>query len=561
MRRKTTIFLFTLTLLLMAAAVAFMQVQWEDFPLAVVVEAEGGSEKISCWKGAGDTYYVFLPGYADRSQVRLRTNRFYPVFAEGQRLKDGMSCEDFPLDAPLNLTYTSGGKTHERTLIFSQSGNVAAMYLDVVSGSIDYVNQNKDHSEPGSLRIYTYEGKLDSAGGVETVSGRGNSTWEAEKKPYGLKLANQQNLLGMGAAKEWILLANAFDRSHIRNKMAYDFAKAAQAAYTPEGQWVDLYVNGEYLGLYLLTERNEVHPQRVAISEEGSFLVSLEWSSRLQWQQFPSITSDRGNFLRIQYAGMAEDEVLNIWQSAENSIYAEDGIDPITGKHWQELIDVDSWAEQFLLREVFADADAAAMSQFFYYSEDAGKLFAGPIWDMDNILNCWNTQPVNVITAGRQHVWGPEQDSVFYALYQKDTFRERMLQLYHRKFVPLLRNLLTGGIDGYTDLVTPAAAMDSLRWDKTYSDGNARDMREYLKCRMDFLEDFWTSGQDYCILETADEVQWRSYAVRRGDNAEFFRIFENAQWFAYGTDEPFDLSEPVNQDRVIWMQELETFDQ
>ena len=69
----------------------------------------------------------------------------------------------------------------------------------------------------------------------------------------------------MGAAKKWILLANAFDASNINNKMAYDFAAKAGCAYTPECRWVDLYLNGAYTGLYLLSERNEVDSQRVDI--------------------------------------------------------------------------------------------------------------------------------------------------------------------------------------------------------------------------------------------------------------------------------------------------------
>ena len=53
----------------------------------------------------------------------------------------------------------------------------------------------------------------------------------------------------MFALKDWILLSNVFDSSHIRNKITYDFARGRGAAYSPEAQWVDLYGNGEYLGL------------------------------------------------------------------------------------------------------------------------------------------------------------------------------------------------------------------------------------------------------------------------------------------------------------------------
>ena len=98
---------------------------------------------------------------------------------------------------------------------------------------MDYVNQSRDNSEGGTLRLYTPEGALDCFAGVQELAGRGNSTWDAEKKPYRLKLAAQQNLLGMGAAKDWILLSNVFDSSHIRNKVTYDFARELEALLVP----------------------------------------------------------------------------------------------------------------------------------------------------------------------------------------------------------------------------------------------------------------------------------------------------------------------------------------
>ena len=116
---------------------------------------------------------------------------------------------------------------------------------------------------------------------MEAIRGRGNATWLWEKKPYSLTLSKSADLLGMGAAKEWILLTNAPDPTHLRNKIAYDLAAEVGLLYSPESNWVDLYLNGEYTGLYLLTERNEIHPQRIPAGN-GTFLVSMELESRLK---------------------------------------------------------------------------------------------------------------------------------------------------------------------------------------------------------------------------------------------------------------------------------------
>ena len=239
-RNRIIVLIMTLLLSLTAAAIVYYQEQWEDFPLTVIVESEGGREEIQCWKKIPDTYYVFLPGYADPGQAEIQANWFHPISIEGKRIGKGAFFGDFPLNVPLRMTYSNRGRTIEQTLIFTQSGGVATMFLDTASGSVDYVNQSRDNSEGGTLRLYTPEGTLDCFAGVQKLAGRGNNTWDAEKKPYRLKLAAQQNLLGMGAAKDWILLSNVFDSSHIRNKVTYDFARGLRAAYSPEAQWVDL---------------------------------------------------------------------------------------------------------------------------------------------------------------------------------------------------------------------------------------------------------------------------------------------------------------------------------
>lgn len=550
-RRKCAVFVLTVLFLALIGLTDWKQVQWENFPFSVVVESDGRSEKISCWKTVPDTFYVFLPGYTECSQAHFCTNRFYPVSVEGRRLDDGASCEDFPLDVPLNMTYTRNGKTYQHTLIFTQSGNVSTMYIDVSSGSMDYIHQEKGNSESGVLRLYTPEGNLDCAAQLESISGRGNSTWGGDKKAYSLTLASQSDLLGMGTANDWILLANYYDSTNLCNKMTYDFAAEVGAAYSPEAQWVDLYLNGEYAGLYLLTERNEIHPQRVAISEKESFLISKELVWQVENQSKSFFTSDRNNILLIRNTGMPEQKIQDIWQSAENAIYAQNGIDPETGMDWQELIDLDSWAQQFLLSEVFVNYDASNCSMYFYYEPGSGKVFAGPIWDMDNILNRCGTQPPNILASARHYTANREQEFIFYKLNEKEAFRERVKQLYRETYQPLLQKLVDGGIDRYASQALPAGKCNSLRWDAPDPLQEVPRIKTYLQEHMDFLDAFWAAEEDYCILEVEYDSRWRSFAVRRGEKPDFLQVFGECQWYVYDTGEPFDVTAPVTQNWVI----------
>ena len=154
---------------------------------------------------------------------------------------------------------------------------MATVYIDTESGNMDYIHENKENKESGKISIYTSVEGIDYSGDLTSIKGRGNNTWdEFEKKPYNIELQNESNLLGMGKASQWVLLANADDHSNLRNKLVYDFSDEIGLEFSPDSRWVDLYLNGEYAGLYLLSERNEVHENRVNIDKTDGALLSIE---------------------------------------------------------------------------------------------------------------------------------------------------------------------------------------------------------------------------------------------------------------------------------------------
>ncbi|MDO5545451.1 MAG: CotH kinase family protein [Eubacteriales bacterium] len=548
-KNKIVVCLMTAVLLLVLALAELILIQRENVPFSVEVASQGGSERIECWREDG-CYYVFLPTYAQPEQVKLVTNPLFPVWIEGKRVESGTVCGEFPFEEALSLTYQKWGKTYEQTVFFCQSTNVPTLYIDTASGSMDHIHQEKGNAEAGSLRLYTPEGTLDCGAQIRAINGRGNATWETEKKPYSVELTQKADLLGMGQAKKWILLANRYDNSNIANKMCFDFAAAVGCAYTPQCQWVDLYLNGEYAGLYLLSERNEVDDQRVDIAQNGSFLLSMEFEDRWDGTNYSAFFSRYGNLLRIHHDGMGEDRLREVWQSAEDAICSEDGLDALTGKSWDELIDVESWARQYLMWEVFAEYDAGCISKFFYYDPQEDRVFAGPLWDMDNILNRCELHPANILAAQRKYIWNRDEESLFYRLYQKEEFRDTVKRLYREEYRPRLLELAERGMEEYLTQCLPAARLNRIRWEMPAPAEEVTRMEQYLKERVEFLDEYWTSEEDYCVIEVSMGPQWRSFAVRRGETAEFLPS-EGVNWVDYETGEPFDVTTPVTRDRVI----------
>lgn len=549
--------ILALTFLLSAIAVAFgaNEIGSRNFPFSVIVTSDGYQEEIQCMKLRNE-YYIFVPSYGTEENARIKTNLIYDVSIDGKPLKKGQSCEDFPVNTKLELYFRSYKNEGCETITFVRSDNVATVYIDVPSGSMEYIHQEKGNAEPGRIRIYREDGSLNYAGSLETIKGRGNATWEeTEKKSYSLELHQSADLLGMGNAQRWILLSNVWDSSHIRNKTVYDAAQKAGMAYTPGTNWIDLYLNGKYAGLYLLSERNEIHPERVNISPETGFLVSLEVPGRLITQGYPFVTTQNGLALRIHHSSLSESELTTLWQSVENAILAEDGIDPISGKSWLELIDLDSWAHKYLLEELFGNYDAGSVSQYFYcdLSKPGPKIYAGPIWDFDNSMGRggWITNNPQSFLANRRHFFGKEDEPLFYGLYQKKQFYDRVVELFETIYEPMLMELLTEKIGAYETLILQAQTADGQRWE-TYDNQVMQRIRTFLGERLAFFHDLWINQTEYCTVEiTVDYSTWGCYVVEKGNYLKGLPGEDSDEWYHAETGELFDRNQPIVQDISI----------
>ena len=569
---KILIMLLTAVFVLLAAAVGCMEPApapepQSHIPLSVTVKLDGETEQIRCWEDAEGNYVVFLPSGAELSEVTLAPVENARVVLDGTPLEGQTDCGGCQTDVPYALSCTEEGCTEQNTLTFLRSAQLPSLHLDVLSGTMDIIHETKGNQESGNGRLYASSGEQLWAGRMESLSGRGNSSWNKEKKPYSLTLTQEADLLGMGQAKNWILLANAMDPSHLRNKVVYDLAAEAGMAHAPECRWVDLYLNGEYAGIYLLSERNEIHPQRLDLPETGSFLVSRESAWRLISQNYPHVLLDSGAALRIHDSGLTEADLREIWQPAENAILAEDGIDPVTGKSWLELIDLDSWAMEYLTGEIFGDVDAGTISQYFYRdgSDPAGKIYAGPVWDYDlsmGSLGTWQTQTVEAFFADKAHIWSLEDSTWFYSLNRKLEFAARVRDLYREVYRPLMQQLLDTGLDAYADEIRQSALLDQRRWGTGSADEETGLVRQYLTERLAFLDSLWLEGEEYCkVLILLDENSSSiCHAVRPGGTVpelpSYMESWDILGWYDAATEEPFDIARPIYEDTVVYLKRL-----
>lgn len=526
-------------------------------PLRAVVTAGDHTEILTCWKNQWNEHYFFIPGYANLSEVKIYSPTNDEIWIGGHMVTSkGLSCDKFSLNEILGLARIGPGNQYDGTIQFIQSENIPTVYIDVQSGNMEYIHNRKGNAEAGTMRLYAVDGVQTGSFSIESIKGRGNATWEAWKKSYSLTLTDQADLLGMGRAQRWILLANAYDPTNLRNKIGYDLAKAAGMAYSPDSRWVDLYLNGEYAGVYLLCERNEVHPERVNIAPDNSFLISREKAERLISQNYPYIHLKHGKAYRVHHSSFASQELEEIWMSMENALLSENGTDPRTGKHWTELIDLDSWVKRYLMDEITANSDGGNISQFYYYDGDSPspKIYAGPVWDLDITFGWdWQTSSPQCYSPKRPiYPYGTEV-SAFEMLYQEEIFRSRVAEIYEDTFRPLLTELLDTGFDRYVQEVAAATNANYRRW-ATYDPekGTAR-LKAYLTERTAFLDALLLRQEEFydvrMVLEGNVEA-W--FAVLPG---ECLPEIPATGWYVCGSDEPFDVAQPIYESVDIYQKQ------
>lgn len=585
MKKRIFILVFTVFLLGGAMLIAsHEQLNRADSPeeaVSFVVTSNGSSKAISLWTGDGETYYVFLPSYADLSQVKARLKSRDAVYINGCLLTNQTTCDSFALNTAYPFTLDSQ-PDRELTLEFVRSSGVSTMFVDTQSGSMDAINAETGlvHNvfESGILTLFTEDGSIDYAGTLNAISGRGYSSWMNPKKPYNITLSKRADLLGMGAAKRWVLVSNLLDVTNLRNKIIYDFASQIGLTASPQCELVDLYLNGKYAGLYLLSEKVEIDEERVNISNSdgditGGYLFDMQLPGRLSILEH-AFQTDNGQVFEIK--GNCTDEQLaylsRTVQGLENALLAEDGIDPDTGKSWLDYIDLDSWVKKYLIEEVFENQDADAASQFFYKDSDAvdPKIYAGPVWDYDYALGNGDQSVHNPNCFIAKRLWKKEgvYTPWYGALYEKEVFYNRMTEIYETEFLPLLEELVHGKIDEMAAEIMDATAMNRLRWvswlsrygDLQVSERSAVAMRDFLSQRVDFLNSAWIDGVDYCTvcLDESDGTEYLYYAVVRGQIFEGLPDYEDTEqriflgWYHSESDKLFDPTQPVTEDISLY---------
>jgi len=239
-------------------------------------------------------------------------------------------------------------------------------------------------------------------GEADSIRVRGNSTAGiADKRPYRIKFDKEQALFGMAKANSWVLLANYYDASMALNAIAFRLGHKLGLEFTNSSQFVNLYLNGQYKGIYQLTEQIQVKTHRVNVDKEYGFLVEFDYHDKANDEiKFTAAQYSLGTFIKSPEIPGCDAKPPQNCNDNNNAVkWVKDTLNALMNKMaesgfptngYRDKIDLESFAKYVLIEQLMDNFDfnskvqnGALPGSNYAYKDVGQKIKAGPLWDFD----------------------------------------------------------------------------------------------------------------------------------------------------------------------------------
>ncbi len=508
----------------------------------IIRRADGVGESVGLFTGSDYKTYLFLPAYMSGQALEIELEGYTTAVVEGTEYASG---ETVKLTGGAAFTLMRGKR---ETDVIVMAGSLPAIHLTTESGSLDHIHDKKGNKEAADMAIVSPDGTVDYAAMIDSMKGHGNATFIYEKKSYQVKLEKKASLLGMDESKSYVLLANQHENSLLRNRITFELADALDLPYTPDCRSIDLFVNGEFRGSYLLSDKIGISGGSVDIVElekeienlneefldhggepeaygkrsyqkgtykgaawpkepedvTGGYLFELEYEQRYV-DEDSGVVTERGQAVVVkspEQMGEKQGEYVNhLLNSFERAIFSPDGVDPVTGVHYTDLADLDSLVRKYMIEETSKNYDGNKSSQYFFKDTDEEDelIYAGPVWDYDSAWGNYapegrprvaSPKELTVAGGGESYSWWP-------ALARQADFAAEVKAVYAEELRPLLLLLVgdtaageTGlrALDDYAKELTDSARMNFARWRVLNSKGREMKTGATYEENIEYLE-------------------------------------------------------------------------
>lgn len=463
------------------------------------------SISIDAWCSDTGEYYLFLPSWAEGRLIQTEGSGLQTVSGEGSKsfsLPILSSGQSFRLEGGQTLTILTGSQ-------------IPSVYL-TLKHDLSHISSDQEQSDSGQALILSGDGETVYAGGLEKIKGRGNTSWEQEKKPYNITLQDSVTLPGMTGQTTDYSLVSSSDLTFLRNRISNEMGELAGTGSMACIR-VNLYINNSFEGVYELYQRitpenmnltdlEELTEQANPLRSEESLnqlttgLTLDDWNQSItgKWWDYENNPENiTGGYIleadnAMRYSGEASGFILEsgAYMVAKSPAYLSEAQYQYISSYVQECenvmrksvglndyqalsayIDIPSFVGKYLVEEVSKNIDSSATSQYFYKDRD-GLLYAGPVWDYDWAYGVERIQEEIDYTDPEGFSARDIPGSLIWwqLLYYNNAFYEDVVTMYENVLYPWLNELVETGLNQWAQELSASAVMDYLRWDRAASE-------------------------------------------------------------------------------------------
>ena len=389
-------------------------------------------------------------------------------------------------------------------LMNGYSGTLPVIHINTVSGapvvSKDTYLAAKcwvdNMGIPGLLPVGTKDAPVDLK-----IRGRGNYTWDKfDKKPYRLKFALKQPVAGMAQSRRFVLLAHADDElGFLRNTVGFKLSKMMQMKFTPDQKPVEVVLNGDYIGLYMLTEGVRVGKNHVDVPKQldnisDPFEITGGWLAELDnYEESEQIrfTEGNGSPIRVTYkspeilSAAQKNYLTEQMQAIDRTIYIGDK----NNREWENYIDLDTAARYYVIQEIMDDAESYHGNCYLHRGKGYDKKWIfGPVWDFGNSFRRGFDQFIYQNPPYGQ-TWIGELSKFL-------RFQQKTAEIWSWFMSTEYANL-DAYIDKFINKISAAAACNAVRWPQYGNDNlewSKNEFKRKLTAKVDWLVTQWGDG-------------------------------------------------------------------
>lgn len=466
------------------------------------------SISIDAWCSDTGEYYLFLPSWAEGRLIQTEGSGLQTVSGEGSKsfsLPILSSGQSFRLEGGQTLTILTGSQ-------------IPFVYL-TLKHDLSHISSDQEQSDSGQALILSGDGETVYAGGLEKIKGRGNTSWEQEKKPYNITLQDSVTLPGMTGQTTDYSLVSSSDLTFLRNRISNEMGELAGTGSMACIR-VSLYINNSFEGVYELYQRitpenmnltdlEELTEQANPLRSEESLnqlttgLTLDDWNQSItgKWWDYENNPENiTGGYIleadnAMRYSGEASGFILEsgAYMVAKSPAYLSEAQYQYISSYVQECenvmresvglddyqalsayIDIPSFVGKYLVEEVSKNIDCSSTSQYFYKDQD-GLLHAGPVWDYDWAYGVERIQEEidYMDPTGFSARDIPGSLIWWQLLYYNNAFYQDVVSLYESVLYPWLNELVETGLTQWAQELSASAVMDYLRWGRVSVGGEA----------------------------------------------------------------------------------------